>query len=165
MNHQYDYDYLVIGSGFGGSVSALRLAEKGYRVGVLESGRRFEDHDFAERLSQLRRTIFAPKLGLKGILRVTPFKDVMILSGSVVPGTDARVATPDAPNGSVWRSIACGMSRRSGRPGPRTVQTGLPWPANAPVPGFGRAAERSPRAVSSSQPARLEPTTYSRNAK
>jgi len=51
-----------------------------------ESGSRFEDHDFAERLSQLRRTIFAPKLGLKGILRITPFKDVMVLSGSGVGG-------------------------------------------------------------------------------
>ena len=64
MSQTYDYDYLIIGSGFGGSVSALRLAEKGYRVAVLESGRRFEDDDFAERLSQLSRTIFAPKLGL-----------------------------------------------------------------------------------------------------
>jgi cholesterol oxidase len=83
---EHDFDYLVVGSGFGGSVSALRLAEKGYRVAVLESGRRFSDTDFAERLSQLRRTIFAPKLGLKGILRVTAFKDVMILSGSGVGG-------------------------------------------------------------------------------
>ena len=86
MNQAHDYDYLIVGSGFGGSVSALRLAEKGYQVAVLESGRRFEDDDFAERLSQLRRMIFAPKLGLKGILRVTPFKDVMILSGSGVGG-------------------------------------------------------------------------------
>jgi cholesterol oxidase len=86
VSQAHDYDYLIVGSGFGGSVSALRLAEKGYRVAVLESGRRFEDHDFAERLSQLRRTIFAPKLGLKGILRVTPFKDVVILSGSGVGG-------------------------------------------------------------------------------
>jgi cholesterol oxidase len=86
MSQDTDYDWLVIGSGFGGSVSALRLAEKGYTVGMLESGRRFEDADFAERLSQVRRTIFAPKLGLKGILRVTPFKDVMILSGSGVGG-------------------------------------------------------------------------------
>src|SRR5260370_36583326 len=86
MSHEYDYDYLVIGSGFGGSVSALRLAEKGYRVAILESGRRFEEDDFAERLSQLRRTVFAPKLGLKGVLRVTPFKDGMILGGSGVGG-------------------------------------------------------------------------------
>jgi cholesterol oxidase len=86
MSQEHDHDYLVIGSGFGGSVSALRLAEKGYRVAVLESGSRFSDEDFAERLSQVRRTIFAPKLGLKGILRVTAFKDVMILSGSGVGG-------------------------------------------------------------------------------
>ncbi len=84
MSRAHDYDYLIVGSGFGGSVSALRLAEKGYRVAVLESGCRFEDHDFAERLSQLRQMIFAPKLGLKGILRMTPFKHVMILSGSGV---------------------------------------------------------------------------------
>jgi cholesterol oxidase len=86
MSQAHDYDYLIVGSGFGGSVSALRLAEKGYRVGVLECGRRFEDHDFAERLSQLRQTVFAPKLGLKGILRLTPFKDVLILSGAGVGG-------------------------------------------------------------------------------
>ncbi len=45
--HKHDYDWVIVGSGFGGSVSALRLAEKGYRVAVLESGRRFEDQDFA----------------------------------------------------------------------------------------------------------------------
>jgi cholesterol oxidase len=111
MNEQSDYDYLVIGSGFGGSVSALRLAEKGYRVGVLESGCRFEDKDFAGRLSQLRRTIFAPKLGLKGILRVTPFKDVMILSGSGVGGGSLVYAQTlwraDAEFFDDWRSV-CG---------------------------------------------------------
>ena len=69
-----DYDWLVIGSGFGGSVSALRLAEKGYKVGVLECGRRFEDEDFAETTWQLGRYYWMPKLGLKGILRLTAFK-------------------------------------------------------------------------------------------
>jgi len=48
VGRAYDYDWLVIGSGFGGSVSALRLAEKGYRVGVLECGRRYRDQDFAK---------------------------------------------------------------------------------------------------------------------
>jgi cholesterol oxidase len=81
-----DYDWIVIGSGFGGSVSALRLAEKGYRVAVIECGRRFEDHDFAERLSQLRRSIWMPKLKMMGILRISRFKDVMVLSGSGVGG-------------------------------------------------------------------------------
>src|SRR6516165_10816299 len=82
----YDYDWIVIGSGFGGSVSALRLAEKGYRVAVIECGRRFADDEFAERLSQLRRSLWMPKLGMKGILRISKFKDVMILSGSGVGG-------------------------------------------------------------------------------
>ena len=70
----FDYDWLVIGSGFGGSVSALRLAEKGYQVAVLERGRRFKDEDFAESSWQLGRFLWAPLLGLKGIFRLTPFR-------------------------------------------------------------------------------------------
>jgi cholesterol oxidase len=81
-----DYDWLVVGSGFGGSVAALRLAEKGYSVGVLESGRRYEDEDFAESTWQLRRYYWMPRLGLRGILRMTTFKDVFIVSGSGVGG-------------------------------------------------------------------------------
>jgi cholesterol oxidase len=81
-----DYDWLVIGSGFGGSVSALRLAEKGYRVGVLECGRRFEDRDFAKSAWNFRRYFWMPKLGMRGIFRLTFFKDVLIASGSGVGG-------------------------------------------------------------------------------
>ena len=83
---QYDYDWIVIGSGFGGSVSALRLAEKGYRVAVLECGRRFRDEDLPRNAWQLSRYFWAPMLGLKGLLRLTPFKDIFILSGSGVGG-------------------------------------------------------------------------------
>ncbi len=82
----YDYDWIVIGSGFGGSVSALRLAEKGYRVAVLECGARFEDDDFAERTSDAKRYYWMPYLGLKGILRLTLFKDIFIGSGCGVGG-------------------------------------------------------------------------------
>jgi cholesterol oxidase len=81
-----DYDWLVVGSGFGGSVAALRLAEKGYRVGVLECGRRFADADFAQSTWNLRRYFWMPKLGLRGIMRLTNFKDVFIVSGSGVGG-------------------------------------------------------------------------------
>lgn len=81
-----DYDWLVIGSGFGGSVAALRLAEKGYRVAVLECGRRFEDQDFAKTTWQLGRYYWMPKLRLKGVLRLTMFKDVFIASGCGVGG-------------------------------------------------------------------------------
>ena len=84
MDH--DYDWLVIGSGFGGSVSALRLAEKGYRVAVLECGRRFEDEDFTETTWNYRRYLWMPKLGLRGIMRMSPFKDVMVVSGCGVGG-------------------------------------------------------------------------------
>ena len=81
-----DYDWLVVGSGFGGSVAALRLAEKGYRVGVLECGRRFNDDDFARSTWNLRRYFWMPRLGLRGIMRMTVFKDVLIVSGSGVGG-------------------------------------------------------------------------------
>ena len=83
---RYDYDWLVIGSGFGGSVSALRLAEKGYSVAVLECGRRFRDEDFAESAWNLRRYFWMPRLGLRGIFRMTLFKDVFIASGNGVGG-------------------------------------------------------------------------------
>jgi len=83
---QYDYDWIVIGSGFGGSVSALRLSEKGYKVAVVESGKRFTDKDFPKSTWDLRRYFWAPRLGLRGIFRLTPFKDVSILSGSGVGG-------------------------------------------------------------------------------
>jgi cholesterol oxidase len=82
----FDYDWLIIGSGFGGSVAALRLAEKGYRVAVLECGRRFEDDDFAENSWQMRRYYWMPKLGLKGILRLRLFRDVFVASGCGVGG-------------------------------------------------------------------------------
>ncbi|MEB3030003.1 GMC family oxidoreductase [[Mycobacterium] nativiensis] len=81
-----EYDWLVVGSGFGGAVSALRLAEKGYRVAVLECGRRFTDDELPERTGQLRRYIWMPRLGMKGILRLTAFRDVTVLSGSGVGG-------------------------------------------------------------------------------
>ena len=83
---RYDYDWLVIGSGFGGSVSTLRLAEKGYSVGVLECGRRFADHEFPKNTGDVRRYFWSPKLGMKGIFRLTPFKDVSVVSGCGVGG-------------------------------------------------------------------------------
>jgi cholesterol oxidase len=86
MRAEFDYDWLVVGSGFGGSVSALRLAEKGYRVGVLECGRRFGDGDFPKSTWDLRRYFWAPRIGMRGIFRMTPFKDVAVVSGCGVGG-------------------------------------------------------------------------------
>jgi cholesterol oxidase len=82
----HDVDVLVIGSGFGGSVAALRLAEKGYRVAVLEAGRRFAPADFARTNWNLRRYLFAPRLGLRGIQRITWLDDLVVLSGAGVGG-------------------------------------------------------------------------------
>ena len=81
-----DFDWLVIGSGFGGSVSALRLAEKGYRVGVLECGRRFEDGDFPSTTWDARRYWWVPRLGLRGIFRLSFFRDITVVSGCGVGG-------------------------------------------------------------------------------
>ena len=82
----YDYDVLVIGSGFGGSVSALRLTEKGYKVAVLEAGKRFRDEDFAKTSWRLRKFLWMPQIGCYGIQRIDKLKDVLILSGAGVGG-------------------------------------------------------------------------------
>jgi cholesterol oxidase len=82
----FDYDVLVVGSGFGGSVSALRLTEKGYRVGVLEAGKRFTDADFPKTSWRVRDFVFAPQLGCFGIQRIHVLRDVVLLAGAGVGG-------------------------------------------------------------------------------
>ena len=82
----HEFDVVVIGSGFGGSVAALRLREKGYTVAVLEAGRRFEDKDFPKTSWRLRKFLFAPALGLYGIQRIHALPDVLILCGAGVGG-------------------------------------------------------------------------------
>ena len=86
MSEPYDYDVLVVGSGFGGSVSALRLSEKGYRVAVLERGPRWEPGDFPKTNWNLRKAIWMPALGCYGILRLSFLSDVFVLSGAGVGG-------------------------------------------------------------------------------
>lgn len=80
------YDYIIIGSGFGGSVSALRLAEKGYSVLVIEQGKRYQTEDFPKTNWNLRKYFWLPKLGLYGIQAMTLLKDVFILHGTGVGG-------------------------------------------------------------------------------
>ena len=82
----FDYDVLVVGSGFGGSVTARRLTEKGYRVGVLEAGRRWTDETLPKTSWDVRNYVWNPKLGLKGIQRVDLLSDVVIVSGAGVGG-------------------------------------------------------------------------------
>ncbi|WP_370946505.1 FAD-dependent oxidoreductase [Amycolatopsis sp. cg5] len=81
-----DFDVIVVGSGFGGSVAALRLTEKGYRVAVIEAGRRFADDEFAKTSWDLKRYLWAPRLGCYGIQRIHMLKDVMVLAGAGVGG-------------------------------------------------------------------------------
>ncbi len=87
-----DYDVLVIGSGFGGSVSALRLSEKGYRVGVLEAGRRFTQDTLPTTSWRIRDFIWAPKLGCTGIQRIHLLKDCLIIAGAGVGGGSLNYA-------------------------------------------------------------------------
>src|SRR3954454_11202596 len=82
----YDVDVVVVGSGFGGSVAALRAAEKGYRVGVLEAGRRFTDETLPKTSWELSKFFWAPRLGWLGIQKITPLNDVLVLSGAGVGG-------------------------------------------------------------------------------
>jgi cholesterol oxidase len=112
----YDFDWLVVGSGFGGSVSALRLAQKGYRVAVLECGRRYDDHEFARSLWDFPRSMWLPRAGLHGTMRISMFKDVAVLSGSGVGGGSLVYSNvhyrpdpslfegPDWPAGVDWQN-------------------------------------------------------------
>ncbi|WP_328378293.1 GMC family oxidoreductase [Streptomyces sp. NBC_00440] len=107
----YDYDVLVVGSGFGGSVTALRLTEKGYRVGVLEAGRRFTPGTLPKNSWDIKNYLWAPALGLYGIQRVHLLGNVMVLAGAGVGGGSLNYANtlyvPPAPffQDRQWASI------------------------------------------------------------
>ncbi|MFG1808864.1 GMC family oxidoreductase N-terminal domain-containing protein [Streptomyces sp. NPDC049040] len=88
----YDYDVVVIGSGFGGAVSALRLTEKGYRVGVLEAGRRFARDELPRNSWDFRNYLWAPALGLYGIQRIHVLGNVLVLAGAGVGGGSLNYA-------------------------------------------------------------------------
>lgn len=103
MPDSFDFDFIVIGSGFGGSVAALRLTEKGYRVGVLEMGKRYRPQDFPKTNWQLKKYFWAPAWGLHGIFRMSLFRHAWVLSGVGVGGGSLVYAnTLLAPPDSVW---------------------------------------------------------------
>lgn len=116
MHPPYAYDYLIIGSGFGGSVSALRLSEKGYKVAVIEQGREFKSQDFAKTDWNLRRFLWMPSLGLHGILKCSFLNKVFVLSGCGVGGgslvyantlmrpPDNFFESPGWPEGKDWKT-------------------------------------------------------------
>ncbi|MGW0840306.1 GMC oxidoreductase [Streptomyces sp. NPDC002787] len=88
----YDYDVIVVGSGFGGSVTALRLTEKGYKVGVLEAGRRFTRATLPKNSWDLKNYLWAPALGMFGIQRIHLLGNVMVLAGAGVGGGSLNYA-------------------------------------------------------------------------
>ncbi|HET8594176.1 MAG TPA: GMC family oxidoreductase [Intrasporangium sp.] len=92
MSDAHDHDVVVIGSGFGGSVAALRLAEKGYDVLVYEAGRRFEDEDFARTSWDLRRYLWAPAVGCYGVQRIHRLPHCLVLAGAGVGGGSLNYA-------------------------------------------------------------------------
>lgn len=92
FDSDYDYDVVVVGSGFGGSVAALRLSEKGYRVAVLEAGRRFARSELPRSSWDLRNFLWAPRLRLYGIQRIHLLRNVMILAGAGVGGGSLNYA-------------------------------------------------------------------------
>src|ERR1700733_12724712 len=86
MSPEAKYDVIVVGSGFGGSVAALRLCEKGYRVAVLEAGQRFDATNLPRSSWDVRRFLWAPRLGCLGIQRLHVLPDVVVLAGAGVGG-------------------------------------------------------------------------------
>ncbi|MBW1298686.1 GMC oxidoreductase [Aquimarina litoralis] len=86
MNVEKEYDYVIIGSGFGGSVSALRLAEKGYKVLVIEKGKWYQPKDFPKTNWNLRKWLWVPTLKWFGIMKMSFFKHVVVISGTGVGG-------------------------------------------------------------------------------
>ncbi|MBU1660102.1 MAG: GMC family oxidoreductase N-terminal domain-containing protein [Chloroflexi bacterium] len=112
MNTNPTYDYIIIGSGFGGSVAAMRLAEKGYRVLVLEQGKRYRDQDFAKSNWAVWKYLWAPALRCFGILQISLLQGVMVLHGNGVGGGSLGYANvlevpPDNMfDNSSWKHLA-----------------------------------------------------------
>jgi cholesterol oxidase len=100
---QHDFDFIVIGSGFGGSVSALRLTEKGYRVAVMEMGRRWTPENLPPSSWYLHRWFWEPALALRGFFRMRYFRHVTILHGCAVGGGSITYAcTMLRPQDTIW---------------------------------------------------------------
>jgi cholesterol oxidase len=106
------YDYAIIGSGFGGSVAAMRLAEKGYSVLVLERGRRFRDQDYAKTSWNVFRFLWLPALRCFGVFQMTFFQHVLVLHGAGVGGGSLGYAnvlmqpSDELFDNPAWRHLA-----------------------------------------------------------
>ena len=141
---QYDFDYIVVGSGFGGSVSALRLSEKGYRVAVMEMGRRWTPDNLPKTSWSLHRWFWRPSLALRGFFSMRYFRHVTILHGCAVGGGSITYACtmlrpPDKvwDNGS-WKGLGRLESRDAAALRHRIAHAGRrgephPWPGGQAI--------------------------------
>ncbi|OKI68979.1 FAD-dependent oxidoreductase [Micromonospora sp. CB01531] len=179
------YDVVVVGSGFGGSVTALRLAEKGYHVGVLEAGRRFADEEFPETSWRVRRFLWAPKLGCYGLQRIDLLRSadrqtgggVLVLSGAGVGGgslvyantlyepLDAFYADPQWRDITDWRDeLARHYDQAKRMLGVTTypVRTGADQAMRAVAErmGVGRSFHATPVGVHLGRPGERVPDPY-----
>ena len=171
-------DYVVIGSGFGGSVSAMRLVEKGYSVLVLERGKRFRDADFAKTNWRVWKYLWLPPLRCFGILQITAFRNVLVLHGCGVGGGSLGYANVlmepddklfDVRPGATWPTGRRSSSRTT-RPqsgcsaSPATRSCGrliACWRASPANWGAARPSERPTWALTSARRARTFPTPTS----
>ncbi|HEU5074216.1 MAG TPA: NAD(P)-binding protein, partial [Polyangiaceae bacterium] len=107
MEATFDADYIIVGSGFGGSASALRLTEKGYRVLMLERGRELKAEDFPKTNWNLKRWLWAPRLGFRGLFVMRFFRHITVLAGAGVGGGSLVYAnTLPIPKSSFFKSEA-----------------------------------------------------------
>lgn len=138
-DNQYDYDYIIIGSGFGGSVSALRLAEKGYKVAVIEKGKRWANKDFPKTNWNTRKYMWLPQLGCYGYQVVTQLKHVLIFHGAGVGGGSLVYANQLLiPPNEVFDKPEWGMENCKNRMMPQYEKAKKMLGAN-PSPQIGRA--------------------------
>lgn len=138
---EFDADFLVIGSGFGGAVSALRLAEKGYSVVVLEQGKRYRTRDFPRTNWSLKKYLWAPALGLRGIQVLSFFRHVTVVHGRGVGGGSLVYAnTLVRPDDDVFRRPEWGEGDWVGRLEPHYREARRMLGAT-PSPGVGRTDE------------------------
>ncbi len=143
------FDYVIVGSGFGGSVSAIRLTEKGYSVLVLEKGKRYADEDFARTTWNVAKYLWLPAARCFGILEIVPFKDVLVLRGVGVGGgslgyanvlmepSDELFASPAWRHLADWKTLlkphyATARRMLGVTPNPRL------WAADAVLSGIAR---------------------------
>ena len=121
------FDFVIVGSGFGGSVSAMRLAQKGYRVAVVEAGKRWQAADFPKTNWNAFKYLWAPRLGCFGIQNITLLKGVMVLHGSGVGGGSLVYAnTLMRPKASVFDDPAWSRTVRLGRRARATLRNRTP---------------------------------------